>query len=150
MIPGLFGPNHKFFWNIEAHVGPGCPNKTEDVHLVQLGYASGVLNAAVSYAESLIFRTVTPGAAYKGDANDPLTLAIKIHQRTRGGTQDGRVSPIGQTGNYGTHSWMLMPINNWIRNEITNGQWPRIDHHPKCTAVLRDAVHRSLHVDLLN
>lgn len=149
MIPALIGPNHKFFWNIDAQVGPGCPNKTEDVHLVQLGYACGVLNAAVSGAESEIFRRVTPGAAYTGAASDPLTIAIKLHQTSRGGTQDGRVSPIGPTGSYGPQSWMLIPLNNFIRNEINNGQWPRIDHHPKCTALLRDAVHRCLHVDLL-
>ena len=149
MLPVLLGPNHKFYWNVEAHVGPGCRNNVEDVQLVQLAYACGVLNAAVSYAESRIYRTVTPGAPYTGATNDPLTIAIKIHQKSRGGTQDGKVSPMGQSGNYGQHSWMLIPLNDWIRNEITNGQWPRIDHHPKCTAVLRNAVHRSLHVDLL-
>jgi hypothetical protein len=35
---------------------------------------------------------VVPGALYTGGATDPLTLAIKEHERGRGGTQDGHVS----------------------------------------------------------
>lgn len=149
MLPILVGPSHKFAWNVGAHVGPGCPNHVEDVQLVQLAYACGVGKASVSIAESEIFRMVTPGAEYTGAANDPLTLAIKIHQKRRGGTQDGRISPIGaQTGFYGHHVWLLLPLNQFISTEITNGQWPRIDHHPKCTAVVRNAVHRSLHITI--
>ncbi len=34
----MLGENKAFFWNVDAHVGPACPNKAEDVQLVQLGY----------------------------------------------------------------------------------------------------------------
>jgi hypothetical protein len=148
MIPGLFGKSRLFFWNIEANVGPGCPNLSEDVHLVQLAYACGALALSVPYSDSRVYLRVVPGASYDGAPNDPLSIAIRTHQQRRGGTQDGHVSPIAPSGTYdGKHTFMLISLNNFIRAAITNRNWPRIDQHPSCTALLRSAVFRSMQLD---
>jgi hypothetical protein len=34
----IVGAEKKFAWNVDAHVGPGCPNKAENVQVVQYGY----------------------------------------------------------------------------------------------------------------
>lgn len=146
MTAGVFGPNNYFFWNIEANVGPGCANNIEDVHLVQLAYASMAQNPVINAAERMVYKNVIPGAPYTGLPSDPLSIAIKTHQKSRGGTQDGHVSPIGKSGSYGPATFMLIPLNNNIRAKVTNINWPRIDQHPLCTPVLRAAVARSLHI----
>ena len=135
----------RFWWNVDAHVGPGCPNKTEDVQLAQLGYASKAIDPRDESPPELkaLFAQVVPGAVYTGGANDPLTLAIKAHQKRRGGTQDGKISPIqSSAGMYdGKHIWMIMALNNGIL-DIIKANWPRLDKHPKCPAALRAAVSR--------
>ena len=142
----MLGPQKYFFWNIDANVGPGCPNKIEDVHLVQLAYASAAMNPALAPAERAVYAQVVVGAPYMGGANDPLTIAIRTHQKSRGGTQDGHVSPIGPSGSYGPMSYMLIPLNNNIRNSVSNPCWPRIDQHPKCSPILKEAVKRQLEI----
>lgn len=141
----------RFWWTVHAHVGPGCPNKIEDVQLVQLGYfckASSQKDGS-NPAQKAIYAKVVPGAVYSGKLDDPLTIAIKTHQQHRGGTQDGRVSPIGNSvGMYdGQHIWMVMALSNAIL-EVIKANWPRLDSHPKCPAALKGAVERVFLEDL--
>ncbi len=132
-------------------MGPGCPNKTEDVQLVQLGYACKAVTTRsdATPAEKAFYAKVVPGAVYAGKADDPLTVAIQVHQKARGGTQDGKISPIqNSVGMYdGQHIWLIMALNNSIIDVIKAG-WPRLDKHPKCPAALKAAVLRMFLEDL--
>ena len=67
MAQGMIISN-KFYWNLDANVGPGCPNKTEDVQLVQLGYLCMGNNPKfpVSPEEKAAYSAVTPGACAAG------------------------------------------------------------------------------------
>jgi hypothetical protein len=137
----------KFIWNTDANVGPGCPNKPEDVQLVQLGYACSANNPKnpASAEEKAAFGAVVPGASYTGAPNDPLTIAIKLHQKNRGGTQDGVVSSIkSNTGTYAAGmTWIMIALNNNIADAL-GGSWPYLDKHPQCPKTLRDASLRVL------
>jgi hypothetical protein len=137
----------RFFWNLDANVGVRSVNTDEDVALVQLGYFFMAQNGQGGPAEREIFSQITPGEAYGGREDEPLTKAIRAHQRTRGGTQDGHVSVITtKTGLYvdatGQHTYMLIPLVN----NISDGDpdvFPRIDKlGDLCPAVLRTAVVR--------
>lgn len=146
MAKGIHSKSNRFFFTVESHVGPGCPNKAEDVLLVQLGYASIVANnpAVFTPQEKAVFAKVVVGAPYTGMANDPLTLAIKTHQKNRGGTQDGKVSPMpnGAEGYDANHSWMIVPLNNNMK-DVMGTNWPRLEKHPKFHAGLGDLVSRT-------
>lgn len=131
------GIKRRFFWNVDAHVGPGCPNRPDDVQLVQFAYycmaqtPNGL--APFTPAEKAGIQAVVPGAQYTGAPTDPLTIAIKAHQRIRRGTQDGKVSPIqSASGHYGgTMTWMVIPLNRNIMM-LHGAHWPLLHRMPKC------------------
>ena len=136
------GANDAFFWNIDSNVGLNSPNKLEDVQLVQFGYFALGQNPKTDPAEKPVYAAVQPGAAYSGGQNDPLTKAILLHQKTRGGTQDGHVSVIKGSGIYdGKNTFMLIALDNNIL-DLTR-DYPRIDKHAKCPAALKAAVLRT-------
>lgn len=138
MARGLFFSNHRFCWNVEGHVGPGCPNRPEDVQLVQFGYWCTARNpkAGNSPSEQAAYDAVIPGAPYTGSPADPLSIAIREHQKARGGTQDGRVSPIpGNQPGYGPTSWMIVPLSNNIYDTMRD-IWPCLHKSPKCPPAL--------------
>ena len=139
----------KFYWNLDANVGPGCPNKTEDVQLVQLGYFCMSNNPKVSVPpeERAAYAAVTPGAPYTAAPDDPLTIAIKLHQKRRGTIPDGRVSSIkNSTGFYdGTSEWMIMALDNNIADALGEA-WPHLNKHPRCPGPLRDTAIQTLTV----
>jgi hypothetical protein len=146
MATGKMLDGGRFCFNVDSHVGPGCPNKTDDVQLVQFGYycmtRSNYAPFGLTPAEMAIIKTVVPGAPYTGSPTDPLTLSIKAHQRARGGTQDGRVSPFtNASGFYGEQTWMIISL---VVNIIIvySELYPRLDKAPNCPPVLAATVRR--------
>jgi len=133
----------RFFWNVDGHVGPGCANRDEDVQLVQFGFFCMAKNpkglVRFTAAEQAIVKSVVVGAKYSGGPSDPLTLAIRAHQRMRGGTQDGRVSPIQNlSGTYEGHqTWMIVSLSNQIL-DANPGQWPMLHRMEKCPPALAE------------
>jgi len=139
--------SNKFYWNIDANVGPGCPNKIEDVQLVQLGYLAMGQNPmlALPPEEKAAYLAVVPGATYNGAFSDPLSNAIRVHQKKRGGVQDGVVSSIkNNSGLYSAKlTWIMVALDNNIA-DVLGGGWPHVDRHPKCPTALRDVAIRVL------
>jgi hypothetical protein len=126
----------KFAWSVSSHVGPSCPNTSEDVQLVQFGYYCAARTtigvAKLTPEEKAIMSSVVPGAPYFGSPSDPLTLSIKAHQRVHGGTQDGRISPIaGDSGWYGTGAYLMVSLSGRMM-EIYPQIYPRLDKFPNC------------------
>jgi hypothetical protein len=142
-MPHGFIAAKKFFWNVDGKVGPASPNKIEDVQLVQLGYlcASVGQNTGIPAELKAVFGRVVPGAGYSGKSDDPLTVAIKAHQKFRGGTQDGVISVMhNASGIYdGVHSWMIASLNNNIK-DVLGTNWPHLGRHPQCPAPLKAAA----------
>lgn len=133
-----------FSWNIESNVGLRSPNKKTDVELVQFGYFAFAAGSKGNPKLKPFAAKVVPGASYTGAPDDPLTVAIIQHQKIRGGTQDGHVSPMhGKTQFYGAsdgpHSFMLTILVNNMR-ALMGPDFPRIDRHPKCPLGLRASI----------
>lgn len=132
-------------WNIDAHVGLRAPNNRADVDLVQLAYLAmsqnPKLNLGAEQRDALAQLKV--GQPCTGAADDPLVRIIQIHQKNRGGTQDGKVSPIAtQSGVYqdkGAHLYMMVVLNNNLLDMIPFG-YPRIDQHKDCPPTLKKAI----------
>jgi hypothetical protein len=146
----LLTADKRFFWNVDAHVGPGCPNKAEDVQLVQFGYfcmgksPQGLAAGGYTPQEQAVIKSIAPGETYSGSPTDKLSLAIKAQQRIRGGTQDGRVSPIQNvSGSYsGSLSWMIVALDNNIR-DVNPNLWPVLHRMPNCPPALAAASVRT-------
>lgn len=132
-----------YFMNLDGNVGLNSPNLIDDVQLVQFGFLAMAANNTFSAADRAVFAAVVPGAAYSGSPTDPLTLAIKRHQASRGGTQDGHVSVMTGTMMYadgsGNHTFQLVALMNNIR-DFTVGLYPRIDRHARCPPALAAKV----------
>jgi hypothetical protein len=131
-------------WNIEANVGLNSPNRQDDVELVQLGYVAMLSNPKTSNTpeEREAYGRIRPGSPCTGRADDPLVTAIKVHQRVRGGSQDGHVSPFVETasGTYdGVHAFMIIPLLNNL-SDVLPGIFPRLDRHASCPSTLRTRV----------
>ena len=145
MATGKMLDSGKFCLNVDSHVGPGCSNKVEDVQLVQFGYycmtRSNYAPFGLTPAEMAIIKTVVPWCLY-GSLTDPLTLSIKAHQRARGGTQDGRVSPFtSASGFYGESTWMIISlVVNIIM--VYPDLYPRLDKVSNCPPALAAATRR--------
>jgi hypothetical protein len=128
---------------------PGCQNNPEDVQLVQLGYACAAVNpkSPASAEEKEAWAAVKPGASYTGAETDPLSIAIKLHQKNRGGTQDGVVSSIkSESGIYQNapkKTWIMVALNNNIA-DVLGGNWPFLEKHGQCPAELKAASVRVL------
>ena len=132
----------KMFFNISANVGPGAPNKAEDVQLVQFGYFAATFSLKLKPELKVVFSAVVPGANYTGAANDPLTLAIKADQAAGTGTKDGVVSVLHGGVTYvagGRHTFLLISLVNDIR-KLMGKDFPRLDKHAKCPAVLAAGI----------
>ena len=143
---GRHGQDDVFVFNISANVGLNCPNQLEDVQLVQFGYfAMAHLGGLGLEPEMIAAATaVVVGAPYTGAPNDPLTIAIRLHERLIGGTQDGHVSVLraGGLSYYGTHLPLLARLQNDMRAFLKD-DFPRIDRHSKCPVQLATSVRRS-------
>jgi hypothetical protein len=142
LLTGPKGP--RFFFNIDGNVGPKSPNRTTDVQLVQLGYLAMLQNPAnqsvLTTAERQAYANISPGAKYSGSPSDPLSLAIRAHEASRGGTQDGHVSAMKNSAFYDAHHFfMVAALNNSLR-DVMQGDYPRIDKHKKCPIDLRNSV----------
>lgn len=137
----MMGTPREFLWNIEAHVGPYCPNKPGDVQLVQLGYICAKPKAIQVPALKAAIDKIVWGAPYNGGANDPLTLAIKAHQKHMGGVQDGKVSPIQVVPSIpqALATWMLTALMLHTRNDPAS-HWPLLSKRSGCPAALAAAV----------
>jgi len=140
-----FQGDDKFFFNISANVGLASANIVEDVQLVQFGFFALSQQPPGMNEEELVNAAakVVPGAIYTGAPDDPLTVAIKIHQKITGGPQDGHVSVMKGNIRYDSdHLFMLVGLNNDIR-AMMGSSFPRIDTHPKCPPALAASVRRT-------
>jgi hypothetical protein len=146
MATGHIGKNpdthqHVLSWTVGAHVGPGAPNHRSDVELVQFGYfCLAQIPVARPASFQAAIKAVQPGAPYHGAPQDPLTIAIREHQKDRGGVQDGRVSPIQRNDlMYADHKiWMIVALSNAMRI-ITAQTWPMLHRARNCPPALAEA-----------
>jgi hypothetical protein len=130
--------------NIDQKVGPRCPNKADDVQLVQLGYVAILQNprnkSLISAELRAALQKVRPDAPYTGSPSDPLSIAILLHEANRGGPADGHVSVMKNAMNYEPrHSFIMTAINNSLY-QVMPADFPRVDKHPKCQSKLRASI----------
>ena len=132
---------------VDADVGLHSPNRQADVELVQFGYVFRLKDPTTrkSADEIAAAKLIRPGSPCTGRADDPLVRAIVAHQKGRGGTQDGHVSPFSETHTQysaadGPHLQMGIALSNCIRDNFD--LYPRLDlsTDPACPPSLKSVM----------
>ena len=125
---------NRFFFNLSAQVGKGKSNQLADVELVRFGYKMKRLDPTSStLPRNRALNGLLDNLAGRGPFADDLQVVIDEHEKQRGGTRDGCVSPArhfqGIDGTYdGNNIWIIMSLNNNMRGVLGDG-FPRIDLH---------------------
>jgi hypothetical protein len=129
----------KHWWNLSSNVGLKSPNNPDDVQLVQFGFfCMGLPTSKISDPQFRgIYAAVVPGSRFAAIENDPLQIAIRTLERSRGGAQDGHISPAPQQGfsygdKTGRHAFLIGTIMNNAFDAVGAAVWPRLDKHPRC------------------
>ncbi len=142
------GVNTLVKWSVTAKVGLHSPNLRDDVDFVQMGYQHMARHPAVKPLlkpdlEAALAK-IKLGDNCTGQEDDPLVICIRLHEKYRGGTQDGFVSPvhhgefsyIDKTGAHAKITLMLSDNLAQLNPEI----FPRLDKINGCPATLAAKV----------
>lgn len=136
-------------WNVSAHVGFNSTNYEDDSQLVALGFnCMGRPEAKIRDPENrAIYAAVPVGPKCTGTATDPIVMAIRAFQKSRGGTQDGFVSTMKESGGYtdatgANKASMILILNNNMFDLLPDGPtyWPRLDRFAHCPPALKAHV----------
>jgi len=132
-----------FLYNIDAHVGTGRQNQLDDVEFVRLGYYSLLRNpraGAIAAEVRAALTLLKPSGEFGAD----LDAVIRAHQRSRGGTQDGVVSPMpagtAWKGRYDSmHTWIVEVLQANL-HDLAGDKYPRIDTLEGCGSTLKARI----------
>lgn len=139
----------KPLWNVSGHVGLNATNYEDDSGLVAFGFwcMGRPASQAPDTQNKAIYYAVPVGPKCTGRADDPLVVAIRTYQQTRGGTQDGFVSAMNQTGGYADatgamRATMILTLNNHMFDALQQAEinWPRIDLMSNCPPAVKAYV----------
>lgn len=132
-----------FLYNLDGHVGTGRQNSMDDVEFVRLGYYSMSRNPHAGNLSSDLKTAIgqmKPSGAFGPD----LDAVIRAHERSRGGAQDGVVSPTPPNtpwkGRYdANHQWIVEVLLANL-HDVAGGAYPRIDMLTGCGGTLRARI----------
>jgi hypothetical protein len=146
MVQALLAHTGGLFWNLSADVGPGQPNRPDDVEFVRFGYFLMKDNPKAMNGPFAALKPVLQHVTPTGVFDNALAEAIRAHQRVRGGTQDGRISVARDNkfnlGAYdGKNTWIVFPLNNSMI-ELASNIYPRIDLHPQSGPAVSTSVRK--------
>ncbi len=144
MVVGAYNDQFSvFYFNLHAEVGPGKPNRIDDVELVRFGIkvlASGERARAAGAAASA-FVAAAAQVSFLGPYDATIGAAVLAFQRWKGLTQDSTISKI--MGAYTPHNriYVLQYMQGEMRRTYPN-LYPRIDRvaevGPTVSAVIRN------------
>jgi hypothetical protein len=147
MVKAMVVPhNQALFWNLSMDVGPGQPNKPDDVEFVRFGYFLMKDNPKAMTGQFVSLKPTLQKVTPTGPFDNALAEAIRGHQRLRGGTQDGKIS-VAKANNFnrgiydGQHTWMAFPLNNTMIDMAPN-IYPRIDLHLQSGPAVTETVRK--------
>jgi len=131
------GYDHLVF-NVDSHVGPGCPNNIEDVLLVQFMLVElGGITIDANLKKKLL---KVPKSGICDDATNDGIRAVQeaVHNGVAASIVDGIVSP-AKGALYGGAAWTIVVLNTNVR-EANPGTWPRLQDFTGCPALLKPKV----------
>lgn len=135
----LHSGNGHFLWNLSNDVGPNCANNQDDVELVRFGIFC--LGTNPTFQGDINIKARCAMVPLLGGFDQNLADLIKLLQQARGGTQDGKVSPMKDGDGFydGSHKWMIFNFNIHMF-QVVGALWPRIDLHHATSARLTEVI----------
>ena len=133
-------PTDHMIFNIDAHVGQGCTNKSDDVFLVQFLMRKAGEKKPVDRPD---IRARLVKVPLSGTV-DPLTVdGIKAAQEAMRAKRpttvvDGIVSP-ARGVDYGGGIWVIVTLNDSVRTSFPD-KWPRLQDFSDCPEPLKTKV----------
>jgi hypothetical protein len=135
-ITKLGGKAHNVFFNVEAPVGPMCPNRLEDVMLVQ--YLFRKIGQAHIPADQPELAKKFAAQMPSGKFDMSTAECILGFQKYFGGIADGRIS-VARGAAYGNGTYTIWKMNFWVRSSF-NRVSPRIHDFPDCPPLLKSMI----------
>src|SRR5262245_30009877 len=124
------------FFNVQAPVGPCCPNTLDDVLLVQ--YLFRKLGQANIPANNSAFATQMSSIDPTGTFDQATADCILGFQKHFGGIADGCIR-VAKGAWYRKGTFTIWKLNFWVRNMFSN-IWPRIHDFTDCPPLLKSLV----------
>ncbi len=135
------------FFNIDSSVGQNGNNSSpEDVMLVQFFIRVNAQRNTGNIDRNQLQRMLK--VTVDGKCG-PMTIdgirAVQEVRKTRlaATVVDGRVSPSRGGYQYGAGVWTIVSLNSGFRSRYPE-MWPRIQNHPNCPPLLKQAAERVL------
>jgi hypothetical protein len=130
----------KIVFNVDEHVGPNCPNATEDVFLVQFLMRKAVAKALADrpLLRQRILRVQVTGKCDPATVDGIKAVQERMKEKNPGTIIDGRVSPAKGTI-YGDGTWTILTLNATVRGSYPE-TWPRLQDFQDCPAPLKQRV----------
>ena len=136
------------FFNVDAHVGSGCPNKKPDVMFVQFCFRT--MGTVALPGSTLPPDLKARMAAIRIDGTcDAYTSAIILdwqkHRKTQnpGVTADGRVSPSAGSTGYGSAIYSIGELNMSLKRRFKD-KWPMVSQMTQCPPELAAATNAAM------
>ena len=127
------GYSHLTF-NVDSHVGPGCPNKIEDVLLVQFFLSETAGLAIEPVLKSKLTKVPKSGTCDSATIDGIRAFQQSFHDRNPAQVVDGIVSP-AKGASYGGGAWTIVLLNVNVR-DANSGAWPRLQDYIGCPPIL--------------
>jgi hypothetical protein len=152
LSPRPSDPKMPMFFNVDSHVGPGCPNKLHDVMFVQFCFRTiGKVTLAGSTTPPDLRARM---AVIRLDGTcDAHTSAIildwqKYRKQSKPGvTADGKVSPSSGGTNYGSGVYSIAELNMSLKRRFPD-VWPMLGKMPECPGGLAAAAKAAMLGDI--
>ena len=121
----------KLLFNLDHDVGRNSPNRLDDVELVRFGYFCAKVSPKLLAKHSAEMKVALQNLRTDGPYLSDLQDVIDIHQRTRGGPQDGKISTGKSRATHSfsydsQHSWIIFSLSGLMFERIPD-TYPRID-----------------------
>jgi len=135
LVPQGYG--HLTF-NVDNHVGPACPNKIEDVLLVQflLVEVGGI--TIDTKLKAILLKVPKSGTCDAATIEGIRALQQRFKDGNPATVVDGIISP-AKGAMYGGAPWTIILLNVNVRGENPD-MWPRLQDFTGCPALLKPKV----------
>lgn len=146
MAPRPSNPRIPVFFNIDSHVGPGKPNKADDVRLVQFCFkvlGTSTLGSIPPALKSQMASVRTDGTCDSQTCSTILEFQKWIKSSNPGTVADGIVSPSQGQSEYGSGRYTIVELNGSVKKRFPE-KWPMLGQIPHCTAPLAAAARVAL------
>ena len=133
--------NLPLVFNVDQPVGEGCPNRPDDVLLVQFLIKRAAEKGTMAGKQDQKRRMLAvPQTGYCDAATVDGIRAVQEYLQNKGGaTPDGRITPSSSTTRFGNHVFTIGNLNSTVRHHHPD-EWPRLQDIDGCPSGIKERI----------